>query len=86
MQRTLSYLDLRWFAPRVKATTLLMAEADGGPLDTAALAPLLQAIQGETQTHKSERSGFKDGVFSEEWLTGQFGLAAPSLPPHWQAQ
>ena len=86
VQRTLSYFDLRWFAPRVKAKTLLMAEADGASLDTAALAPLVQAIQGETQTHKSERSGFKDGVFSEEWLTRQFGLAAPNLPPHWQAQ
>ena len=85
VRRTLSYLDLRWFAPRVKAKTLLMTDADGGPLDTAALAPLLQAIQGETQTHKSERSGFKDGVFSEEWLTREFGLAAPNLPPHWQA-
>ena len=85
VQRTLSYFDLRWFAPRVKAKTLLMAEADGASLDTAALAPLVQAIQGETQTHKSERSGFKDGVFSEEWLTRQFGLASPSLPPQWQS-
>ena len=63
-----------------------MAEADSNSLDAAALDPLVQAIEGETLVHKSERSGFKDGVYSEEWLTRQFGLAAPSLPPHWQTQ
>ena len=86
VRRTLSYFDLRWFAPQVGANTLLMAEADGNSLDAAALDPLVQAIEGETLVHKSEHSGFKDGVYSEEWLTRQFGLAAPSLPPHWQTQ
>lgn len=83
---TLSYYDLRWFAPRVRAATLLMAGADGDALDAAALAPLVQAIAGECEIHKSEHSGYKDGVYSEEWLTRRFGMAAPSLPPHWQPQ
>lgn len=83
-RRTLSYCDLRWFAPRVNATTLLMAGADGAALDAAALDPLAQAIAGETEVHQSEHSGYKDGVYSEEWLTRQFGMAEPSLPPHWQ--
>lgn len=84
VHRTLSYFDIRWFAPRVSATTLLMAGADGTALDAAALEPLVQAIKGDTDVHEAEHSGYKDGVFSEEWLTRQFGLAAPSLPPHWQ--
>ena len=84
VRRTLSYFDIRWFAPRVNATTLLMAGADGTALDAAALEPLVQAIKGDTDVHEAEHSGYKDGVFSEEWLTRRFGLAAPSLPPHWQ--
>ena len=84
VHRTLSYFDIRWFAPRVSATTLLMAGAPGTALDAAALQPLAQAIKGDTDVHEAEHSGYKDGVFSEEWLTRQFGLAAPSLPPHWQ--
>ena len=81
---TLSHFDLRWFAPRVEATTLVMAGADGAALDATALDPMVQAIMGDCQVHKSEHSGYKDGVYSEEWLTRQFGLPAPSLPPHWQ--
>jgi hypothetical protein len=42
------------------------------------------AIEGEVEVYKSENSGFKDGVFIEEWLAGQFGLSEPSLPPHWR--
>ena len=84
VHRTLSYFDIRWFAPRVSAATLLMAGAHGTALDAAALEPLAQAIKGDTDVHEAEHSGYKDGVFSEEWLTRQFGLAAPSLPPHWQ--
>ena len=47
---TLSYFDLRWFAPRVNSTTLLMAGADGSALD-AALDPLVQSMSGETEVH-----------------------------------
>ena len=84
VQHTLSYYDLRWFAPRVRAATLLMAGSAGDALDAAALAPLVRAIAGECAVHQSEHSGYKDGVYSEEWLTRQFGMPAPSLPPHWQ--
>lgn len=82
--RTLSYFDLRWFGSRVNAATLLMAGADGSALDAAALDPLRQAIPGPTETHTSEHSGYKDGRYSEEWLSRQFGMAEPSLPPHWR--
>ena len=84
VRRTLSYFDLRWFAPMVGANTLLMADADGGALDAAALAPLAQSLAGGCEVYESQHSGYLDGVRNEEWLTRQFGLAAPSLPPHWQ--
>ena len=58
VQGTLSYFDLRWFAPRVNSTTLLMAGADGAALD-AALDPLVQSMPGETEVHKAEHSGYK---------------------------
>ena len=84
VDRTLSYYDLRWFAPGVKATSLLMAEAAGSPLDSAAMEPLAQDIQGDALVRESENSGYRDGVFSELWLTDQLGLPVPSLPPHWR--
>ena len=84
VDRTLSHYDLRRFAPGVKATSLLMAEAAGGSLDSAALEPLARDIQGKTLVRESENSGYRDGVFSETWLTEQLGLPEPSLPPHWR--
>jgi cephalosporin-C deacetylase len=84
VHNTLSYFDLRWFAPSVTATTLLMAGSDGESLDEATLQPLVESVKGPCEVHKSQHSGFRDGVFSEEWLTRQFGLPGPSLPPHWQ--
>ncbi len=81
---TLSHFDLRRFASRVNATTLLMAGADGSSLDAAALAPLTEAMPGEVEVHKAEHSGYKDGRFSEEWLSRCFGMAEASLPAHWR--
>ena len=84
VRRTMSYFDLRRFASQVNATTLLMAGADGSALDAAALAPLLQAMPGQVEVHTAEHSGYKDGRFSEEWLSRSFGMAEPSLPAHWR--
>ena len=85
VHRTLSYFDLRWFGSRISAATLLMAGADGAALDANALEPLTQAIRGATTVHKTEHSGYRDGRYAEEWLSQQFGMAEPSLPPHWQS-
>ena len=84
VERTLAHYDLRWFAPGVKATSLLMAEAAGSPLDSAALEPMARDIQANTLVRESENSGYRDGVFSETWLAEQLGLPEPSLPPHWR--
>ena len=84
VHRTLSYFDLRWFGSRISAATLMMAGADGSALEASALEPLTQAIRGETTVHKAEHSGYRDGLYAEEWLSRQFGMAEPSLPPHWR--
>jgi cephalosporin-C deacetylase-like acetyl esterase len=71
--RTLSYFDLRAFAPRVQAATLIMAGAKGSPVDANALAPLRAAIPGST-LRESERSNFKDGYIAEAWIAEQSGV------------
>ena len=82
--RTLSYYDIRHFASGVEATTLLMAEAAGSLLDSDALSPMAEDIRGSTLVQESQNSGFKDGAFSEVWLSEQLGMTEPSLPPHWR--
>ena len=82
---TLAHFDLRWFAPRVSARTLLISGADGTALDAAALEPLTGAMQGQTEVYKSQFSGFRDGVFAEQWLAREMGLGEAALPPHWRS-
>ena len=82
--RTLSYFDLRWFAPRVKVPTVVMTEGDGDLLSSDGLAPLTSALGGQPEVQKTEYSGFKDNVYIEEWVTRQFGLSGTVLPAHWQ--
>ena len=84
VHRTLSYFDLRWFAARLCATTLLLGGADGELLDGETLDPLLQVLDGRVELHKTEHSSYKDGLFAEEWVTRQLGLEQAILPEHWR--
>ena len=84
VERTLSYFDLRWFAPRVKASTLLMTGTYNTPIDGKTLEPLVGTLGGKVELHETEHSTYKDGLFTEEWLTRELGLSAPILPEHWQ--
>jgi cephalosporin-C deacetylase len=86
VRRTLAYYDLRAFAPRVQATTLLMAEATGARLDGQALTPLVQALRGAVTVHDSEQSNYKDGLYAETWMATQCNIADARriLPAHWQ--
>ena len=81
---TLAYYDASHFAPMVGARTLLMAEAGSGPLGPSALEPLVQSIKSSTDVHESENSGYRDGAYSELWLSRELGVAEPSLPAHWR--
>ena len=86
LQHTLSYYDLRAFAPRIQATTLLMAGAPGSPLSAQALAPLVRAMAGAVTVHDAEHSTYKDGLYLETWIATQCGIAEVQhiLPEHWR--
>jgi len=85
---TLAYYDLRGFAPRVIASTLLMAGAPGTLLDALALKPLVTALGGPATVHESEQSTYKDGLYAEQWMAAQCGIADVQsiLPEHWRGQ
>ncbi len=85
VQRTLSYYDLRAFAPRLSATTLLMAGAPGALLGRASLAPLIAALGERVIVHDAEQSTYRDGLFMETWMARQCGLQDLErlLPEHW---
>lgn len=82
----LSYFNLRWHAPSITAKTLLLAEHESGNYSPAVLADLATGIAGNVAIHESERSSFKDGLFTERWMANNiFGNdAEPIVPEHWQ--
>lgn len=69
--KTLSYFDLRGFAPSVKATTLLIGGAPGEALDRPTLQPLMSGLAGEVTFYETAHSVYKDGAYVREWLAGQ---------------
>ena len=83
---TLGCFDLRAFASRVTATTLLMVGAPGGLLDRAALTPLITALRGPVTIYESEQSSYKDGLYAEQWMATQCGIkdVQAILPEHWR--
>lgn len=86
VRRTLACYDLRAFAPRVSATTLVMTGAPGSPLDGSALRPLVSALRGPVTVHESEQSLYKDGLYAEQWMAAQCGITDVQsiLPEHWR--
>jgi cephalosporin-C deacetylase len=86
VHRTLAYYDLQAFAPRVTATTLLMAGPTASSLDGKALTPLVKALRGPVTVHESEQSNYKDGLYAERWMAEQSGIAGVErlLPEHWR--
>jgi cephalosporin-C deacetylase len=86
VRRTLAHYDLRAFAPRVTAPTLLMVGAPGTLLDETALKPLVAALPGRVVVHASEQSSYKDGLYVEQWTAAQCGITDVQsiLPEHWR--
>src|SRR5207244_5301231 len=74
VRRTLAYYDLRAFAPRITATTLLMAGAPGTLLDALALRPLVWALQGLVPVPASAQSLFDERLYPEEWRAARRGI------------
>ena len=88
VRRTLGHFALRGFAPRVTATTLVMAGAPGSLLDGAALSPVVSALAGPVNVHESEQSSYKDGLYAERWMAEQCGITDVEtiLPEHWRSR
>jgi cephalosporin-C deacetylase len=86
VHRTLAYYDLRAFAPRVTATTLLMASPTGSPLDRQVLAPLVKALHGTVTVHESKQSSYQDGLYAEQWMAERCSITDVQslLPEHWR--
>ena len=86
IRHTLSYYDLRAFAPRVVADVLIMAGPLGSALDGKGLTPLADSLAGEVTVYHSEQSTYKDGLYAETWMARQCGIAdvTPILPEHWR--
>ena len=84
VHRSLSYMDTRWFAPKVKATTLLMVGGKGELFSRENLAPLARSLGGSIEVYETTHSGYTDGVFTEEWITRQSGFSDAILPEQWQ--
>jgi cephalosporin-C deacetylase len=86
VHQTLAYYELTVLAPQVTATTLLMAGPPGSVLDTQSLAPLISALPGAVTVHASEQSSYKDGLYAEQWMAKQCGIADVQriLPEHWR--
>ncbi|MBI3325158.1 MAG: acetylxylan esterase [Nitrospinae bacterium] len=86
VHRTLAYYDLQAFAPRVTATTLLIAGPAGSLLDRHTLAPLVKALHGPVTLYASEQSSYKDGLYAETWIAEQCGITHVQriLPEHWR--
>ena len=86
LRRTLAYYDLAAFAPRVGATTLVMAGAPGALLDAAALGPVVAALRAPVTVHVSEQSSYADGLYQERWIAAQHGITDVEsiLPEGWR--
>ena len=63
-----------------------MAGAAGSLLDGLALHPLVAARPGRVTVYESEQSSFKDGLYAEQWMAAQCGIAELQsiLPEHWR--
>jgi cephalosporin-C deacetylase len=87
VRATLAYYHLPFFAPRVRATTLVVAGAPGAVPDAAALESLTSALGDRVTLRVSEQSSYKDGLHVERWMAA--GLGVPDvesiLPAAWRS-
>lgn len=83
--RTLAYFDLRHFAPKIQADTVLVTGNERDFFSPAVMQPLLDAFTGQVTPYVSAHSSYKDGVHQETWLRKRYGYAEPLLPAHWRS-
>lgn len=85
MWNTLSYFEPAYFAPKVKADTVLVNGGDGALFSPQALLPLKDALSGSVTAYSSQHSSYLDGVAQATWLSERYQIGEVPLPPHWQA-
>ena len=83
VSQTLSYFDLRSFAPLVNANALFMAGPAGSSLGPEALEELASSIPGGADIYASQQSSYKDGLHQEQWIASKLGFDGPIVPAHW---
>jgi len=87
VRATLGYYHLPFFAPRVRATTLVMAGAPGAVPDASALESLVTALGNRVTVHVSQQSSYKDGLHAERWIAAELGVSHVEsiLPEAWRS-
>jgi cephalosporin-C deacetylase len=87
VRATLGYYHLPFLAPRVRATTLVMAGAPGAVPDAAALESLTAVLGNRVTVHVSEQSSYKDGLHVERWMAAELGVpdVESILPEAWRS-
>ena len=65
---TLAYFDPLFFAPMVKAETLLNCQPDGGIFDLDRATPLAEAFTGPKTVYSQTGYGLRDFQANEDWL------------------
>jgi cephalosporin-C deacetylase len=82
--QTLNYFDLRHFAPKVQAATLLVTGNEQDFFSPTVMAPLLTAFVKQVTPYVTAHSSYLDGVQQEQWIRERCGYGEPLLPPHWR--
>lgn len=82
---TLSYFDLVHHATNISAKTLIVAGSPGSVIDASVLLPLQASLSKECQLFESQDSSFRDGLYSEQWITENLvsNDVDPIVPLHW---
>ncbi len=82
--RTLAYFDLRHFAPKVQADSVLVTGNERDFFSPTILQTLLAAFSGAVTAYVSTHSAYQDGMQQEAWLRARYGYTEPLLPPPWR--
>lgn len=85
MAATLAYFDPVFFAPKVRAATVLVTGGAADLFSAEATAPLAAAFRSPLTQYETAHSSYKDGVHQATWLAQRYGFDEPLLPLHWRS-
>jgi cephalosporin-C deacetylase len=85
MWDTLAYFEPAYFAPKVKAESVIVNGGEGALLSPQAVQPLMDAFSAPVSAYASQHSSCLDGVNQATWLAERYRIGEVPLPPHWQS-